>query len=135
MCQQKAFTLVELVMVLAILGVCSAVAVPKFIDIKTEEQVSNADGVFGAAQSAAAINHAAKLVGKTVADRPAYDATSCPGGMVTNGACLMAALDGAPDGWSSTGNTISATLGGTTYRVSVAIAETGTGKAILRKSW
>ncbi len=132
---QKGFTLVELVVVIVLLGILSAVAIPKFIDIQTEAEEASADGVFGAAQSAASLNHAAKLVGKAVTDRPAYNAGTCATGEVDNGACLLQAIEEVPSGWAASGGTIAATVSTVTYTITVTTAETGTTKAILSKSW
>lgn len=56
--RQNGFTLIELVMVIVILGVLAAVAMPKFIDLKGDAQQASVSGVAGAASSAAAINYA-----------------------------------------------------------------------------
>ena len=39
--QQKGFTLIELVLVIIVLGVLAATAVPKFVDLKGEAETSN----------------------------------------------------------------------------------------------
>jgi MSHA pilin protein MshA len=126
-------------MVIVILGILAVVAIPKYADIQTEAAMAAAEGVYGAAQGAAAINFAASLVGKAAADRPAYHATDCPlGTLVTTligGNCLMNALDGAPEGWSASGDTITATVNGTAYTITITTGETSTTKAVLTKSW
>lgn len=43
--KQNGFTLIELVIVIIILGILSAVAVPKFIDIQTDARISSLNGV------------------------------------------------------------------------------------------
>jgi len=58
--KQSGFTLIELVMVIVILGVLAAVAMPKFVDMKGDAQQAAVDGVAGSLSSAASINFAAR---------------------------------------------------------------------------
>jgi prepilin-type N-terminal cleavage/methylation domain-containing protein len=55
---QRGFTLIELVMVIVILGVLAAVAIPKFVDLKGDAQAAASLGVQGALNSANSINYA-----------------------------------------------------------------------------
>ena len=57
---QRGFTLIELVMVIVILGVLAAVAIPKFVDLKADAQVAALAGVVGGINSASAVNYAAR---------------------------------------------------------------------------
>lgn len=135
---QQGFTMIELIMVIVILGILSVVAIPKFIDMRSEAAKSHAEGVFAASQSATVINHAAVLLGKTATERPAYDATNCTSGLIEGnnaGTCLLKAMEDTPEGWTASGKTISKAIGGTTYTITVGTDQTATAKAVLTKSW
>ena len=57
---EQGFTLIELVMVIVILGVLAAVAIPKFVDLSNDAQVAATQGVAGSIASASAINYASR---------------------------------------------------------------------------
>lgn len=60
--QQSGFTLIELIMVIVILGILSAFALPKFADLSGNAEEAAIEGAYASAKSASAIAHASALV-------------------------------------------------------------------------
>ncbi len=85
--QRGGFTLIELIMVIVILGVLSAIAIPKYVDLQTEAGQSTADGILGAAASACAINYAAVQT-RSVPPAVIVDCTTLAGAMATSGVTI-----------------------------------------------
>ncbi|MGH8750776.1 MAG: type II secretion system protein [Burkholderiales bacterium] len=66
--QQSGFTLIELVVVIVILGILAATAIPRFADLANSARVASVNGVLGGVRSASSLAHALALVnGQTAA--------------------------------------------------------------------
>jgi prepilin-type N-terminal cleavage/methylation domain-containing protein len=62
---QRGFTLIEIVMVIVLLGVLAAIAIPKYVDLKKDAQNATADGIVASISSAAAIGYAKSAIAGT----------------------------------------------------------------------
>jgi MSHA pilin protein MshA len=62
---EKGFTLIELVMVIVILGILAATAIPKFVDLQGSAKASVSDGITAALRGAVTMLHAQYLINNT----------------------------------------------------------------------
>jgi MSHA pilin protein MshA len=62
---QNGFTLIELVMVIVILGILAAVAIPQFTDLSGDAKTASVRGIGAAISAGAQLNYTNKIMGKT----------------------------------------------------------------------
>jgi MSHA pilin protein MshA len=119
--EQQGFTLIELITVIIILGILSAIALPKFIDLTNEALDASVQSVAGSLGSASVINYGAFVANSAKAQRlnaanvctvTALGPTMTGGTttqLVPNSNSVTFSLAAAP-----TGNCSGASAGGTT---------------------
>ena len=110
--RQAGFTMIELIVVIVILGVLAATALPKFIDLRGDAQQAANDSVAGALASAMSLNYSGCAVKNNVATAgKCVTINACAGTTTTGVGALM--QGGLPTGYTAAVNAVGVDIGTT----------------------
>lgn len=132
---QRGFTLIELIVVIVILGILAATALPRFVGLQGDARLAKAQAILGSVRSAAALAHSAALARSQTAgtiDMEGFNVTMVNSNPTADAAGILVAAQinaGADNltvsaGGAAAGSTITIDINGATTPANCRISYT-----------